>query len=777
MGLISFGHPSIRLKLVLLVLLVGITPIAVMGTASMIRTKWAMEEAALDQLTSIREMKRNQIESYFANLRDEVWVLSNRMTTEMALREFRAGFEALKTNPPAYAAEHRAELMEDLRTCYIHHNRSALGMEAGSAESLMPADPVTEILQCLYIGGNPEPFGRKDLMNAAPDDSAYTAAHGKYHPVMRSLAERYGYYDIFLIEPETGFILYSVEKEIDFGTSLQDGPFADSHLADAYRMALEAEDLQNPVALVDYEQYVPSNNIPSAFAAAPVYVGDAPLGVVAVQLSIQKINQVMTDGGDWARVGLGRTGESYLVDTDFTMRNDARQLIENKRRYLAQLEEMGMPESSIRMIDEGGTSILFQKAATEGAEAAIRGETGAGVYKNYLGRPVLGAYAPLNIEGLGWAILAEKEQGEATRLLWQFARGIAVNVLIVALLVFLFGYPIIRGISTNIRAVARNLQDLSEGEADLTRRLDVKCRDEIGQLSMSFNKLMDNLSDLIVQIQKSGIQVTTSTTQIAASARQLESTAAEQAASTNEVVATTKEISAISQELVNTMGEVAQGADDTANLASAGRDGLRGMDDTMRQLSDSTKSIASKLGTINAKTANINSVMTTITKIADQTNLLSLNAAIEAEKAGEYGLGFSVVAREIRRLADQTAVATLDIEQMVGEMQSAVSAGVMEMDKFSTQVNNGVGEAARIGAQLEQIIERVQQFAPRYSMVNEGMQSQAQGAKQIKEAMVQLGEAADQTASSLREFNSATEQLNQAARGLQNQVSRFKVHG
>ena len=131
------------------------------------------------------------------------------------------------------------------------------------------------------------------------------------------------------------------------------------------------------------------------------------------------------------------------------------------------------------------------------------------------------------------------------------------------------------------------------------------------------------------------------------------------------------------------------------------------MDRTMRQLAESTGSIGSKLSVISERAANINLVVTTITKVADQTNLLSINAAIEAEKAGEYGLGFLVVAREIRRLADQTAVATLDIERMVKEMQYSVSAGVMEMDKFSEQVRQGVGEVGQIGGQLGQIITAV----------------------------------------------------------------------
>ena len=167
--------------------------------------------------------------------------------------------------------------------------------------------------------------------------------------------------------------------------------------------------------------------------------------------------------------------------------------------------------------------------------------------------------------------------------------------------------------------------------------------------------------------------------------------------------------------------------------------------------------------------------MTTITKVADQTNLLSLNAAIEAEKAGEYGVGFAVVAREIRRLADQTAVATLDIEQTVKGMRSAVSAGVMSMDKFSEDVRRGSEEVRNVGEQLGGIIEQVHSLTPRFDAVEKGINTQSHGALQISESMEQLSDGAQQTVTSLRETNYALEQLTQAAHDMQAEISRFKL--
>ncbi len=330
-------------------------------------------------------------------------------------------------------------------------------------------------------------------------------------------------------------------------------------------------------------------------------------------------------------------------------------------------------------------------------------------------------------------------------------------------------------LKTKVDSISSVVAKAAEG--DLTGKIQVRGEDAIGQLATGVQRMMDNLNVLVTQVQRSGIQVTSSSTEIAATARQQEATMTEQVATVNEIVATSTEISATTKELTNTMDAVSRVAESTAESAANGQDALVKMEDTMRKMVEASASIASKLEVLSEKASNINTVVTTISKVADQTNLLSLNAAIEAEKAGEYGLGFSVVATEIRRLADQTAVATWDIEQMIKEMQSAVNAGVMSVDKFSDEVRRSVEDVRQVGGQLTHIIDQVQALTPRFEMVNDSMHQQSQGAEQIKQAIVQLSESAQQTVESLRQSNVVIDRLNDAAHGLQNGVSRFKVLG
>ncbi|MBA1189655.1 methyl-accepting chemotaxis protein [Pseudomonas entomophila] len=335
------------------------------------------------------------------------------------------------------------------------------------------------------------------------------------------------------------------------------------------------------------------------------------------------------------------------------------------------------------------------------------------------------------------------------------------------------GLLLLRAITTPMRAMVEALDRLRSG--DLSMRLNLDRKDEFDAVQTGFNDMAESLATLVSQAQRSSVQVTTSVTEIAATSREQQATATETAATTTEIGATSREIAATSRDLVRTMTEVTSAADQASVLAGSGQQGLARMEETMHQVMGAADLVNAKLAILNEKAGNINQVVVTIVKVADQTNLLSLNAAIEAEKAGEYGRGFAVVATEVRRLADQTAVATYDIEQMVREIQSAVSAGVMGMDKFSEEVRRGMFEVQQVGEQLTQIIHQVQALAPRVLMVNDGMQAQATGAEQINQALAQLSDASTQTVESLRQASSAIDELSQVAVGLRGGVSRFKV--
>ncbi len=356
--------------------------------------------------------------------------------------------------------------------------------------------------------------------------------------------------------------------------------------------------------------------------------------------------------------------------------------------------------------------------------------------------------------GMVWALLT--------------AAGVLIIVTLIASLVL---YSVLNA----VRRVVDRMRDMALADADLSTRLDVHSHDEVGELATWFNAFLDKIAELVTAVKKSSIQLTSTATEMTATSREQEATMNAFGASTNQIAAAVQEISATGSELMTTIHDVSQVASDSATVASEGRTSLTDMESTMSELAGSSASISSKLAAINEKANDINVVVSTITKVADQTNLLSVNAAIESEKAGEYGRGFLVVAREIRRLADQTASATLDIEDTVGQMQSAVSAGVMEMDKFADQVRRSVDTMTDVGGKLGRIIRQVERMNQQFELVADGMASQAQGADQINDAMGSLSGSVQQTVSSLHEFTSAADDLKRSVDTLKSEISKFKL--
>lgn len=465
------------------------------------------------------------------------------------------------------------------------------------------------------------------------------------------------------------------------------------------------------------------------------------------------------------------TSEERRAALEALPRNDQQldEAVEQYRRTISRGDDRQMFEEfekELREYKRIRADIMTPAALGDiaGAQARIKTELRPAFYK---GRDTLAKMVAEN-----------KKQADDSAVSIQTAvdtakAGMLISLVMAIAAAILCGVMLMRAIANPMRDIVKTLE--STGGGDLTRRLALARKDEFNAIETGFNGMVDELTGLVGKTQRSAVQVATSVTEIAATSKQQQATASEVAATTTEIGATSREISATSRELVRTMTEVSSAAEQTASLAGSGQVGLARMEDTMRNVVGAAGSVNAKLAILNEKAGNITQVVTTITKVADQTNLLSLNAAIEAEKAGEYGRGFVVVATEIRRLADQTAVATYDIEQMVREIQSSVSAGVMGMDKFSEEVRRGMTDMQQVGDQLSQIIQQVQTLAPRVQMVNEGMQAQATGAEQINQALQQLSDAAQQTVESLRQSSLAIEELTLVANDLRSGVSRFKV--
>lgn len=372
---------------------------------------------------------------------------------------------------------------------------------------------------------------------------------------------------------------------------------------------------------------------------------------------------------------------------------------------------------------------------------------------------------------------------------YQMQMLLAILSTIVALtLAILFVRYIARRITEPLRVIGRISAEIAESKIKSARELFLNysksghgreifeskgSKDELHNLFHSVGVMAESLENLILQMHKTGSDVSQSSVTIATSAKQLEATVSEQAASTNQVNATSQQISSTSREIADTMSNINVMAQDAGHVANSSMEMISEIKENMQSLIKSE--ISDKLQLINERTSNINQVITAITKVANLTNLLSLNASIEAEKAGEYGAGFAVVAREMRQLADQTNISALEIEEMIIEMQDVVKEGITDVEQYALKTKASSEKTSRISSELESLINQTQRLQPKIETVNSSVQALSEAAGQINEAMGQLNDTALQNRDSLHEFNDIVSVLNESSNMLKRQIMKFDI--
>jgi class 3 adenylate cyclase len=480
------NHISIKSKLIVMLLAVSGCSILITAYVGYQSGKSNLNKRVFDQLTSVRASKAYQIESYFKNIRNHTETLSEDPSIIAAMRSFTDAYQTLQTEKIANPINSK------IKQYYHQEFLPRLTKSTGGSpmvESYLPKGVASEYLQYHYIANNPNPVGKKQQLSDPKDGSDYTEVHKRYHPIFRNIIKKFGYYDMFLIDPK-GTIVYSVFKETDFATNFQTGPYKNSNLAKLNRLVQNAKE-RDYSKIVDFEAYSPSYDAPAGFIAAPIYENSELIGVLAFQLPVDEINNVMTGNRKWEADGLGKSGETYLVGRDFLMRSVSRFLEQDPKGYGEILRSLGVKELVIKRINQYKSSILQQPVRTEAVEEALAGKEGTQIVKDYRSIPVLSSYAPLQLEGLDWVILSEIDLAEAYAPIYSFAQQILIYATLLSLLVTLIAMGLAYWFVQPINQLIANARKVAAGELDAIATL--KNEDEFGELAKSFNAMVRSL--------------------------------------------------------------------------------------------------------------------------------------------------------------------------------------------------------------------------------------------------------------------------------------------
>jgi serine phosphatase RsbU (regulator of sigma subunit) len=487
---------KIGFKLTLLFVGIGLLSVTIIGWISYIEGKSSLEQESFNRLTAVREMKANQIEDYFELIENQIISYSKNYTVINAMKQFKADFNSIDDEFEKIK-DTLDWKFDEINGYYENEFKPRLNKNdhiKHLADEFLVKSDAGSILQRIFISNNPNPVGQKQNLSLVDGPFNYLSTHKTYHHLFKDFLEKFGYYDIFLVDNKTGDIVYSVYKEIDFGASLKEGSFVNTNFSKVFDAAVGSND-NDFVALVDYKPYKPSYNAPAAFMSSPIFDGEECIGVLVFQMPIEKINNIMTNNEEWSKMGLGESGETYLVSEDYTLRNQSRFLIEDRQEYFKMIEKIGMDSSIIAQIRTFNSSIGLQEVRTEGTIAALKGEVDTRIFPDYRGVEVLSAFKPLDIKGLNWVIMSEIDKDEAFKPVYKLRNSIWLFLAITLIFILLISYFASRMITKPIKSLTKTSRELARGNWDV--EVKVEQNDEIGVLALSFKSMQQSLHILI----------------------------------------------------------------------------------------------------------------------------------------------------------------------------------------------------------------------------------------------------------------------------------------
>ena len=741
-----------------------------------------LTKQAEQRLIGFRDVKREQIERYFEQIENQVLTLANSTMTRQALVTFKDAFhgyldEQSDVDLTARKTALARYYQQDFGAKYSELNP---GKKASVPALLDPLEDVTIALQYDLIAANPNPLGSKDELAVIPRPSLYGNYHSLFHPVFRQYLQAFGYYDIFIADAQTGHVIYSVFKELDFATSLKTGPYQNSGLGKAFKNALPLK--QGETAIIDFAPYGPSYDAPASFIATPIFEEGVVEGVLIFQMPVDRLNEIMTYKQNWKQSGLGASGETYLVGQDGLLRSESRFLIEDKTGYLAAIKQAGVTPDIVAEISAKGSSMGLQPVNTLAAKKALSGQAGFDVVLDYRNVPVYSAFAPLNIKGLQWAVLSEIDEEEALLAVKNLTRSqtlvsVLVTLVLVALGAFV-AHNLGRILSRPITHMLKSIEEIA-GTLNVSVRIARygKSNDEISDMAKAINHMLIAFDNVLRNAKQTSKNLNDSLSQLNTGVVNVAETSTKQNDMTLSLSSALDQMASTSETLKESAIESLSVTKQISSQAQSGLSAVEGNRQVTGELDHVLKGTSDHVAEVANLASNIVTVLDTIQSIAEQTNLLALNAAIEAARAGEQGRGFAVVADEVRTLAQRTQDSTTEIQKIIEELQAGSKMSVEAMTKAVEIVEKTMHSAGQTTDAFENISQQLAALTRQGGQVVQASEEQYSVSNNMAQSVADISELAADNRNQMKNVSEINKLVAKANKELEQSMAQFRIEG
>lgn len=772
---------NFKVKQQLIIAFIAISAISILVSASLIgrnaitESETAIQHQVEQKLIAARDLKKSQIEDYFNLIDNQVKVASSAPWIVDAADYMKTAFfdYPLQTGGRINISSLKNYYSNEFDKVFKEKNNSV----SANIDQLMSSISDNALfLQQDYIAANSNPLGSKDALAKTGNNSAYDLLHQEYHPTLRKYLQTYGFYDIFIVEPDSGHVIYSVFKELDYATSLINGPYRNSGLAEAFRkgMTLQNED---DTVLIDFAPYVPSYNAAASFIASPIMRDGEKFGILIFQMPIDGINDIMTNKQSWKSTGFGDSGETYLVGNDGLLRSQSRFLIEDKEGYLSALSSQ-TDTMTLAKIKASDSAIGLQKVDNISTQAANSGNSGIAYLNDYRNEPVISAYTPIDILGYQWSILSEIDQEEAFAHLEELTNSIILTTFIIATVLII----IMGGLGTFFtRIVVKPIENFSAkvtqitSQQDLTIRIPTEGNNEFSELGVALNSMLESLATFTGNMRDRAENLASNSTQL----NQASSNAADQVNQQNLEV---NAAATATTELSASISEVAQSAEQAASQMRTTRDqvntSMKVANDTQTdiyQLQENMNAAITAMGQLETESQGIGAVLDVIQNIAEQTNLLALNAAIEAARAGEQGRGFAVVADEVRTLASRTATSTDEIRSKIESLQKGVENALHSVQASQENTQSSIEKVESTVSAMQEVTGYVDEVDQMNAHIATAAEEQSQVTEEINRNVLLIKDLSDNVLELATSITNASNDVSSVSVDIHSQVDQFKV--